>query len=192
MALRLMSPPGVPALHSGKSARVTTALTPGSFSAAEVSIDLMIACACGLRKILPTSMPGRNRSAPNLARPVTLSIPSCLTGEVPTIFSFLSGLKPLLSRIVDMSGPSHFLGGRQHRTDDLVVSGAPAQIAGEPVAHLGFGRVGIALEQRLGGDQDAGRTDAALQSVELEEVALQRMQVLALGHAFDGFDRLAV
>src|ERR1700722_7905011 len=102
-------------------------------------------------------MPGRNKSAPNLARPVTLSMPSCLTGEVPTILSFLSGLKPLLSRIVDMSGPSHFLCGRQHRANDLVVAGAAAQVAGEPVAHLGFARVGIAVQQRLGGDQYAGR-----------------------------------
>src|SRR5580704_18961783 len=105
-------------------------------------------------------MPGRNRSAPNLARPVTLSMPSCLTGEVPTILSFLSGLKPLLSRIVDISGPSHFLGGREHRANDLVVPGAAAQVAGEPVAHFGFGRIGIAVEQRLGGNQDAGRADA--------------------------------
>src|SRR5262249_31823331 len=139
MALRLMSPPTEPFGNSGKSARVTTALTPGSDSAAEASIDLMFACGCGLRKILPTSIPGRNRSAPNFARPVTLSMPSCLTGEVPTILSFLSGLKPLLSRIVDMSGPSHFLGGGEHRTNDLVIAGAAAQVAGEPVTHLGFG-----------------------------------------------------
>ena len=99
MALRVMSPSAVPALISGKSSRVITALTPGSFSAAEMSIDLMIACGCGERRILPTSMPGRNMSAPNLARPVTLSRPSCLTGEEPTIFSFLSGLKPLFSRM---------------------------------------------------------------------------------------------
>ena len=90
MALRLMSPPTVPGFISGKSSRVTTALTPGSCAAAATSIDLIRACGCGLRKILPTSMPGRNRSAPNFARPVTLSMPSCLTGEVPTILSFLS------------------------------------------------------------------------------------------------------
>ena len=99
MALRVMSPSALPALISGKSSRQITALTPGSFSAAEMSIDLMIACACGLRRIFPTSMPGRYMSEPNFARPVTLSRPSCLIGEEPTILSFLSGLKPLFSRI---------------------------------------------------------------------------------------------
>src|SRR6266849_2305717 len=137
-------------------------------------------------------MPGRKKSAPNLARPVTLSMPSCLTGEDPTILSFLSGLKPLLSRIVDMSGPSHFLGGSKYRANDLVVAGAAAQVAGEPIAHFGFGRIGAAVEQRLGGDQDPRRADAALRSIEFEETALQRMQFIALRHALDGFDLLAV
>src|SRR5262249_19925004 len=137
-------------------------------------------------------MPGRNTSAPNLARPVTLSMPSCLIGEVPTILSFLSGLKPLLSRIVDISGPSHFLGGGQHRANDLVVAGAAAKIAGEPIAHLRFGRIGIAVEQRFGGDQDPRRADAALRSVELEETALQRVQFVALRHPLDGLDLFAV
>src|SRR6266436_4609234 len=105
-------------------------------------------------------------------------MPTCLTGDDPTILSFLSGLKPLLSRIVDMSGPSHFLGGSKYRANDLVVAGAAAQVAGDPIAHFGFGRIGAPIKQRLGGDQDPGRADAALQPVELEEIALQRMQVL--------------
>ena len=39
--------------HVGKSAAVTTAFTPGSASAALVSIERMIAWACGLRSTLP-------------------------------------------------------------------------------------------------------------------------------------------
>ena len=58
------------------SFEVTTALTPGSFSALEVSIDLMRACGCGLRNTLPQIMPGMVVSAANCARPVTLSMPS--------------------------------------------------------------------------------------------------------------------
>ena len=41
----------------------TTALTPGSASAFEVSIELMRACGCGLRSTLPQIMPGMLVSA---------------------------------------------------------------------------------------------------------------------------------
>ena len=72
---------------SSKSSRVTTALTPFKASAFDVSIDMIFACACGLRRTRPTSMLGRDLSAPNSARPVTLSTPSGRSGRVPTIFS---------------------------------------------------------------------------------------------------------
>ena len=71
--------PSITDLSSGKSTTsraVTTALTPGSASAFEVSIDLMRACGCGLRKTLPQIMPGMVVSAAKAARPVTLSTPS--------------------------------------------------------------------------------------------------------------------
>src|SRR5215831_13343877 len=84
------------------------------------------------------------------------------------------------------------LGGRiEHGADDLVVAGAAAEIAGEPVARLGLGRAGIAVEQRLGGDQQARRAEAALQRRMLEEFALQRMQAVAVRHALDGLDAMA-
>ena len=69
---------------SGKSFAVTTALTPGSFSAFEVSIDLIRACACGERRMRPYSMPAIFMSAPYSARPVTLGTPSGRMGRVPT------------------------------------------------------------------------------------------------------------
>src|SRR5437870_1545254 len=70
----------------GKSSQVTTALTPGSARAFSVLIDMMRACACGLRLTLPHSMPGITMSAPKLAFPVTLSTPSGRIGRVPTTF----------------------------------------------------------------------------------------------------------
>ena len=63
------------------------AFTPGSARAADVSMERMRACACGLRRTRPTSMPGSEMSAPNLARPVTLSTPSGRQGRVPTYLS---------------------------------------------------------------------------------------------------------
>ena len=50
---------------STMSRAVTTAFTPGSASAFEVSIDLMRACGCGLRSTLPQIMPGMVVSAAN-------------------------------------------------------------------------------------------------------------------------------
>src|SRR5215813_2315010 len=69
---------------SGKSAEVTTALTPGSAAAFEVSIERMRAWAWGERRMWPTSMPGITRSDPYNARPVTFGTPSGRTGRVPT------------------------------------------------------------------------------------------------------------
>ena len=58
--------PSMTDLSIGKSTMSradTTALTPGSASAFEVSIDLMRACGCGLRSTLPQIMPGMLVSA---------------------------------------------------------------------------------------------------------------------------------
>src|SRR5580692_7809096 len=74
---------------SGKSAEVTTALTPGSAAALEVSIERMRAWAWGERRIWPTSIPGIARSEPYCASPVTFGTPSGRTGRVPThLYSF--------------------------------------------------------------------------------------------------------
>ena len=48
----------------------------------------------------------------------------------------------------------HFGGGIENGANDLVVAGAPAEVAGEPVANLGFGRVRIALQQGLGRNRE--------------------------------------
>jgi hypothetical protein len=45
---------------------------------------------------------------------------------------------------------SQFGGGIEDGTDDLVVTGAPAEVAGEPVARLGLRRIRITVQQRLG------------------------------------------
>src|SRR6266852_3057117 len=144
---------------SPKSSRVTTAFTPGSASALEVSIETMRACGYGLRSTRPMSWPGRLKSAPKRARPVTLSTPSGRMVRVPTYvceFPFV---------IVSAMGLSlsHRRGRVHHRANDLVVPRAPAEVAGEPVTDLGLRRVGRPLEQCLAGHQEARGADAALQ-----------------------------
>src|ERR1044071_1341833 len=71
-------------LWSGRSFPVMTALTPGSAAAFDVSIERMRACACGERRMRPTSMPGIVKSEPYWARPVTFGTPSGRIGRVPT------------------------------------------------------------------------------------------------------------
>src|SRR5262249_4546163 len=169
---------------SPKSARVTTALTPGSASALDVSIETIRAWACGLRSTRPTSWPGRLKSAPNRARPVTLSCPSGRTVRVP----MYEVCGKSWVRVSAMSARPHFRGSVHHRFDDLVVAGAPAQVAGQPVSDLGLARVGLALEERLGGHDEPRRADAALERGVLEEHLLDRVERLAPGRALDGVD----
>ena len=73
--------------NAGKSALVTIAFTPCSAAAFEVSMDLIFAWAWGLRNTAPVNMPALKVSAPNFARPVTLSTPSGRIGRVPTHFN---------------------------------------------------------------------------------------------------------
>src|SRR5690349_14946793 len=136
---------------STMSFAVTTAFTPGSFSAFEVSIDLMRACGCGLRSTLPQIMPGMLVSAANWARPVTLSMPSGRMVRWPIHLLLVTRFIGLLQFLLG----AHFSRGFHHRADDLVIAGAPAEVAGEPEADFLLGRIGVLLQERIGGDQHA-------------------------------------
>ena len=87
---------------------------------------------------------------------------------------------------VHCAASPHVSGGFHHRAHDLVVTGAPAEIAGEPEANFFLARIRILLQQRIGRDQHARGADATLQRRHFQELLLQRMQMIALGHAFDG------
>src|SRR4029079_11445082 len=83
---------------------------------------------------------------------------------------------------------SHRDGRVLHGGDDLVVTGAPAEVAGEPVADLRVGRIWIPLEKRLAGHDETRRADAALERGVLEELLLQGVEGLPLRHALDRLD----
>ena len=76
-------------------------------------------------------------------------------------------------------GPQH-RGGVLHRAHDLVVAGAAAQVARQPVADFLLAGVGVALQERLGRDHHAGRADTALQAGVLQQLLLHRVQLLEL------------
>src|SRR5262249_37376137 len=73
----------------------------------------------------------------------------------------------------------------------LVVAGAAAEIAGEPIARLFLGRVLVLVEERLCRDDKARRAKAALQRRMLEELLLDRVQLVAFGDALDSLDLAA-
>src|SRR6185436_1660042 len=63
--------------------------------------------------------------------------------------------------------------GRLNRVDDVLVAGAAAEVAGDALADLGFGRLRIVVEQVGGRHDHAGRAIAALQTVLFPEAFLE-------------------
>src|SRR5262249_34233520 len=85
-------------------------------------------------------------------------------------------------------GP-HGAGAGGNRLDDVVVSGAPAQVAVELVPDgLLVELVALATHHIERRHDHAGRAEPALQSVVLAERLLHRMQLVAPGHRLDGGD----
>src|SRR5207248_6865083 len=72
------------------------------------------------------------------------------------------------------------------------VAGAPAEVAFELVADLLLGRLWIALQHLMSGQDHAGRAEAALQAVLLPEALLDRMKLAVLGQPLDRHELGAV
>jgi hypothetical protein len=66
-------------------------------------------------------------------------------------------------------GLAHVLCGLEHGADNLVITGAAAEVAGEVVADAGLVGVRLGIKQRLGGDEEAGGADTALEGGIFEE-----------------------
>ena len=137
-----------------------------------VSIETMRAWACGLRLTLPAQHAGHDQVGAE--RGAAGDLVDAVGPDRPGADDLQLGL--LATSFMTAVLPSHLRGRIQHGADDLVVAGAAAEVAGQPVARLVFGRVRVGVEQRLGGDQQARRAEAALQGRVLEELLLQRMQ----------------
>src|SRR5574342_168156 len=175
----------------GRSRPVSTARTPLTASAWLVSTDRMRAWAWVLRSNAPTSIPGMDRSSVNRACPVTLAIASTLGPGRPTTFSAGSTVGGWLSR--DIAPPSVLpgpdwrglapgpLGGEQDRFDDLLITGAPAQVAGQPRPDVARGRRRVGREHGVRGEQHAWTAVAALGRPELGKRDLERVGTALFG-----------
>ena len=57
----------------------------------------------------------------------------------------------------------HLLPGIHHRADYLVVAGATAKVASQPMAYPTLVSVGFLIKQRLGRDDDSRRADPTME-----------------------------
>src|SRR5271155_4491566 len=79
---------------------------------------------------------------------------------------------------------AHGGSARVDRFDDVVVAGAPAEVAFEIFADLLLVGRGIVLHEVERAHHHAGRAEAALQTVVFAEGFLHRVQLTVRGHAF--------
>ena len=156
------------------SAPVTTACTPSSASAAEVSIEVDVgvregaAHECHVQHVRPhdvvdvTTRPVRKRGS-------SMRFPARRRTSAGRC------------RRRQTSPRSDQLGRVQHGVDDERVARAAADVPLQCDADLVGGGRRVALQQGLRGQHHAGRAEAALQPVLLPERLLHRMQRLGVG-----------
>src|SRR5689334_11622985 len=84
------------------------------------------------------------------------------------------------------------LGGPADRTDDVLVAGAPGDLAGDGLPDLRLVRVRVAVEQPAGGHHHARRAEPALEAVALDKPLLHRVELAVPLQALNRTDGTAV
>src|ERR1700761_4544160 len=80
-----------------------------------------------------------------------------------------------------------------HRVDDALITGAPAEVAGESLADLLIGGFRVVAQKRGDRRDETRCAEAALQPVALAQCGLHRRKLAVLTRdALDGGDLLAV
>src|SRR5215207_195759 len=175
----------------GTSAAVSTATTPGSARAADTFMAAILADGMSARTTLPWSMPGSCQSAAYSSDPSTLSTKSWCAGLCPTTRSVAWRAGASVSGMA--AGPLRGLCGVfLDRVQDLAVAGAAAQVADQLAADPLAARPRVALQERPGGEQHAGRAEAALRGAVAQEARLQGVEIATRGQAAHGHERAAV
>src|SRR5258708_3332143 len=144
----------------GASGPVTTHTTPSRASARDVLTFLIRACGYGECRILPISIPGRDRSSVYLPWPVVLPAESTSATDLPMMEKSDILLFLMLTRLLI---PGEFRCNRRlDRLIHLRIPGAAAEIATQRVAYVFFTRLGIFIEQRFHRDHETRSAIAAL------------------------------
>ena len=151
----------------------------------------MRAYGWGERRVAPHSTPSPPRSDENGERALHLGDPVGSHGrgaEHVTRALALAGVDGTHSAThLLAAGHGHLL----HGGEDPAVAGAAADVAGELLPDLDLGRLGVAVEQVVGGDDQARRAEAALHGTGLDERPLHVARRAGLGEPLDRDDRLA-
>src|SRR3954452_9070416 len=96
--------------------------------------------------------------------------------------------KSRLFRDTFMSRPPHLVGGAHDSADDAVVCAAAAEVCGERLTDVVFGRLRIAIQQRLRAHDHAVDAVAAWGCLLVDEGALQRVRLLDRAKPFECCD----
>src|SRR5437764_5203331 len=92
----------------------------------------------------------------------------------------------LFTRTNGLSGTSlHVFSSILHSFDNILITGATADIAFEGCTNLFFTGIGIVLEKIVRGHNHAGRTEATLETVFLPEAFLKGMEAAFGGQALN-------
>src|ERR1700733_1972726 len=144
--------------------------TPGIFRASEASILRIFACGIGLVSSLQKTMPSARKSSAYFARPVTFATTSCGTKFWP------------ISLYAILRFPR-----RPHDTFQvMVISAAPAEIAGHRDTRLLHGRMRVVFQECDSGHDLAAGTEAALRSQLGDECRLHLVKLAV--RPFDALD----
>src|SRR5215211_1346804 len=186
-------------------------------SAAEVSVDQILAYGWGLLSVAPHSIPSIHRSEEYSNSPVTFGTPSARTVCSPTFPGVETGGRPRVGvvgivcpLVIDQPPPHPRRGSRRRtrrsprslcpssrlqprrcqvdRVEDLLVAGAAAEVARQGLPYLSIGRVRVAAQQVVRRHDQAWRAEPALHAPRLDERLLHRVQILAFGYPLDSDD----
>ena len=140
---------------------------------------------------------GNEISAAKRPGPVSSGRSSRRVTERPTNFSFGFASGGAIAAFLILRGRRRLqrrasAGRRAYRLHDVLIAGAAAQIGREHVDKLVIADVRLAFQHAGDQHEKARRAEAALQAVMLHEGALQRVELVAVGQAFDGADLFAV
>src|SRR6476659_2126854 len=202
-------------LYPSRSLPVTTAATPGIFSASLASIDLIVACAYGLRTMSSQSCPGRLTSSmysplPRMKRGSSLRLTEW---PMPPISGLVRSSRSVSVVMTSLSsagrgrfgrdrlavdrlsgddrgglGGREFSGGLLDRLDDVHVASATTEIAADALPDLGFVGVRVLAEQPRRLHDHPRRAEAALKAVLIPERLLERVERRLAGHPLDGLE----
>src|ERR1700751_2717487 len=107
-------------------------------------------------------------------------------------FKFCLARLPTWMPQLARGGPTHLGDGAAHCFDDVLITSATAKIGREEIEYVVVGEVGIGFQRVHRQHQETRRAEPALKRMVLDECALHRMQIVAVGKTFDGADALAL